>query len=26
LNPNERAGRLYKLTPKGIGIREMVEE
>ena len=26
LNPKEKTGRLYKLTPKGMRIREMVEE
>ncbi len=26
LNPKERTGRLYKLTPKGMRIREMVEK
>ncbi len=25
LNPKEKTGRLYKLTPKGMRIREMVE-
>ena len=26
LNPKERTGRLYKLTPKGMKIKEMLEE
>ena len=26
LNPKEKTGRLYKLTPKGMKIREMIEE
>ncbi len=26
LNPKEKTGRLYKLTPKGMRIREMVED
>jgi len=26
LNPKEKTGRLYELTPKGMRIREMVEE
>ncbi len=26
LNPKEKTGRLYKLTPKGMRIREMIEE
>ena len=26
LNPKEKTGRLYKLTPKGMRIREMLEE
>ena len=26
LNPDEKTGRLYKLTPKGMRIREMVEK
>lgn len=26
LNPGEKTGRLYKLTPKGMRIREMMEE
>jgi len=26
LNPREKTGRLYKLTPKGMRIREMVEK
>ncbi len=26
LNPKEKTGRLYKLTPKGMRIKEMVEE
>ena len=26
LNPKEKTGRLYKLTPKGMRIKEMLEE
>jgi len=26
LNPNDKTGRLYKLTPKGMKIKEMIEE
>jgi len=26
LNPKEKTGRLYKLTPKGMRIREMLED
>lgn len=26
LNPKEKTGRLYKLTPKGMKIKEMIEE
>ncbi|MGD9276881.1 MAG: ArsR family transcriptional regulator [Candidatus Pacearchaeota archaeon] len=26
LNPKEKTGRLYKLTPKGMRIKEMIEE
>ena len=26
LNPKEKTGRLYKLTPKGMRIKEMMEE
>ena len=26
LNPKEKTGRLYKLTPKGMKIKEMLEE
>jgi len=26
LNPKEKTGRLYQLTPKGMRIREMIEE
>lgn len=26
LNPGEKTGRLYKLTPKGMRIREMLED
>ncbi len=26
LNPKQKTGRLYKLTPKGMRIREMLEE
>jgi len=26
LNPKEKTGRLYKLTPKGMRIREMIDE
>lgn len=26
LNPEEKTGRLYKLTPKGMRIREMLED